>query len=437
MTRVAGIRRRRPAALVAITGFLVLAVLVTVAALAMRAPNGLPLSGGRTLYAAVPDIGNVRRHNEVRISGVRVGQVIRREVHDGVARLTLRLDGGTGAIPADSRVFIRGRGLLGQRYVELRLGRSTAALAEGATIKGDATTLTYGVPDALDTFDDETRHALGETIGELGKGLLGRGRGLNGAISAGPQVGADWLALTRAIYARSGALDRLTPSVAAFASQTAPAALDVAAALRPTARALRPLASERVAVRGTLTEAPQALAAAQPGLHEGRELVAALDRLARSARTNLTAAPAGMRAAAALLRDAPAPLRRLPHLLDATSSAVPDVLRVTRALSPALSPLQHALTTLREPVKTLGRYGCDIDNFAENWRDFLAYAVPGGGSFAPLSAIRVEALTGPGNITGAGKLTTSLGDPLVDNDPYPRPCRFSPGSAYPLTGGEE
>ena len=439
MTRAArrpSIRRPRPAYLVAITGFAVLAILIALVAFAVRAPSGLPLAGGQTLYASVPDIGNIRLHNEVRVSGVRVGQVTARDTHDGMARLTVRLDVDAGPVPADSRVFIRGRGLLGQRYVELRPGRSSAMLADGATIQGDDSTLTYGVPDALDTFDDQTRRALGATIGELGKGLLGRGRDLNDALHAGPQVGSDWLAITRAIYARPGALDRLTPSLRAFAKQAAPAADDITALLRPGTAALQPLVRERDAARAALAEAPRALAAAEPGLHEGRALLGAVDELAHSARSSLGSAPEGMRGTTALLRDAPAPLRRLPRLLDAGSASVPEVLRVTRGLSPVLQPLRHALHTLVSPVAKLGRYGCDIDNFAENWRDFLAYAVPGGGPFGPLSAIRVEPLTGPGNITGAGKLLTAP-DSLVDNDPYPRPCRFSPGSTYPLTGGKK
>jgi phospholipid/cholesterol/gamma-HCH transport system substrate-binding protein len=419
---------------VAATGLLVLAGLALVATIAFRAPNGLPFAATRTVHAFVPDVGNIRRHNEVRIAGVRVGQVTAKEVLGSRARLTLKLDGDVGALPADTKIFIRARGLLGQRYVELRPGSSRRVLANGAPLRGDAHTLTAGIPETLDIFDRQTRGALGDTIGELGKGMLARGRGLNDALRVAPQVTRDVHATVATLVARPVALRRLLPSIDRAAAAFQPAADDFAAGLAPAAAALEPLVDRRKQVRATLDEAPPALAAATPALVEARRLLAATRRLGDAARTTLPDAPAALRATSALVRDAPAPLRRTAGLLRTVRAAIPTVLRLGDRIAPVLAPLGHTLTTLRPVVGRLGRYGCDLDNFAENWRDFLGHGVPSGADFGPLTSIRMEIISGPGNIAGAGSALNAP-DQLVDRDPYPRPCRFSPGRVYPLTGG--
>lgn len=426
-------RERRPTT-VALTGLLVLLALAAISVLAFRAPNGSPLASSRTVFAVVPDIGNVRRHNEVRINGVRVGQVVQRAATAGSARLELKLDGDVGPVPVDTSIMIRGRGLLGQRYVELRLGRSSQLLPDGGTIRGNDTTLTAGVPDALNTFDDQTRRALGDVVGELGNGLLSRGADLGDAIADGPRAGTDFLAFSRTLLADNG-LRKLTPSLAAFAGATRPAARDLALTFDPAANALRPFSQERAAVRDALSAAPGALVAARPALDDGRRLLAATRQLAVAATRSLDPAPAALRSTSALLTAAPRPLRRAAGLLHATGQAVSPTLHLTTALRPVLRPLGRAFATATPAVGLLGRYGCDIDNFAENWRDFLSYAVPGGGKYGPLGTIRVDIIAGPESIAGGGEALKTSGA-LADRDPYPRPCKFSPGGSYPLTGGQ-
>src|SRR5207253_997437 len=143
--------------------------------------NGVPGRSYSTVYVEVPQIGNLLQHDQVRIAGVRVGQVERRSITpDGHTRLALQLEPGV-SLPADTTVAIRASGLLGARYVQLVPGRSTRVLASGSTIRAPGSSITIGLPEALDTFDAQTRGALGSTLGELGTGLLGHGTQLNDA----------------------------------------------------------------------------------------------------------------------------------------------------------------------------------------------------------------------------------------------------------------
>lgn len=426
-------RKRKPHAseerpfLTVVTGAAVLAVIGVLVLFAARSPDGAPGLDYTTIYASVPDPGNLQPHNEIRIRGVRVGQVIGVTAESGRALIELQLDPGTEPLPADTAVLLRGKGLLGQRFVELRPGPSERTLAHGDTIRGDADSLTAGVPDALETFDAETRGAMGDMLGELGRGLLGRGTELNDALRVAGPAGEDFRALVHTVLERPGAARRLLPSMELAAGAFDAAREDFAGALDPTARGLQPFVDRREAVESTLEEAPATLATAQSGLERGRRLLAAVTVFSRAARDVLPAAPAGLRETTALLDESPVPLTRTTALLRELDPAVPDVLRVTDELSPVLEPLRRAFDDLHPIITQLAIHGCDIENFADNWRSVLNQGVPGGGPIGPFTAFRVEALGGPESASGFVRPPDGV---RVDRESYATPCKYSPGARY-------
>src|SRR5205823_5992032 len=91
-------RRRRTdrerSLLVAAGGAAVLGVIALLIYVVVHIPNGAPFLGYKTLYADVPDPGNLQPHSDVRIAGVRVGQVIKVSSHRGRARVEFKLDPG-------------------------------------------------------------------------------------------------------------------------------------------------------------------------------------------------------------------------------------------------------------------------------------------------------------------------------------------------------
>jgi virulence factor Mce-like protein len=435
MTTSRGPRResKRPV-VVALTGLVVLAGIALVALIAARSPNGLPLVDYRTFYVSVPDPGNLQPHNEVRINGVRVGQVMKPQARDGRALMEVKLDPGTPALPADTKPVVRARGLLGQRYLELVPGKSQTMLADGATIEGGPTSLSYGVPDALNTFDVETRGALGHMLTGFGTGLLGRGDELNRAIEAAPPLGRQFEDVAAAVFAREGAAGRLLPSLRAGGSALDAAREDIAGSFSDASAALRPFNDRRQALQDTLEEAPPALSVAGPALEEGRHLLAATRSVAVAVNDTLPGAPAALRATTALLRESRVPLDRTAALLRTARPAVPAVLRITRSALPVLRPLERALDDLQPVVRAAGEHGCAIDNFAENWRSALGYGIPkpDGGVLLPsgriggLGTFRITAVFGPAAVQGGDAPPPALSRPNA----YPGPCEYSPGPRF-------
>lgn len=430
-TRRRRTNRERPLR-VAAGGFVVLAVLAGLVYLVARVPNGAPLLSYTTLYADVQDPGNLQPHSEVRIHGKRVGQVIDITSQRGRARVEFKLDPGAEPPPKDTAAFIRAKGLLGARFLDLRPGTSRALLEEGDSVRGDANALSLGVPEALTTFDAETRGALGEMAAEFGRGLLARGNELNQALRVSPAGARSARSLIDEILDRPGAARRFVPSLEQGAAAFDEAREEFIRMLPPMAKGMQPFYDRRQATRAMLAEAPSALGAMQSGLSEGRRLLTAARALSRAAAATLPRAPRGLRATTKLLRESDVPLQRTSTLLDALRPAVPNVLRITRSLSPNLDPLRRAFADLQRFSGDVAPASCDIENLADNLRSMIAWTQGPGGPIGPILGFRAEAILGPEAIGPAARAPDAVEAGSI-SEFYPAPCKHSPGKRYDLS----
>jgi ABC-type transporter Mla subunit MlaD len=408
------------------TGFLLL-----LGYIAVSSYNGVPGKSYDHVTVQVPRIGSLIAHDLVRIRGKRVGQV--RDITsrpDGSVELDLQLAKGT-AVPSDSRVMLRANGLLGARYVELIPGRSTTRLADDAVLRGTDAALTFGVADALDTFDSETRGGLSTMLGGLGQAVLGRGPGLNVALDEAASAIVPAQRLLGAVADQRG-LGRLLPSLDAAFGTLARSREPLGKLLRPASEALAPLDRQRAAVRATLRQAPGSLAAASRGLDQGADLLDAVHALAVDARPALRAAPTGLRSTAALLADARAPLRDARPLVAALGPAVPGALKLTKPLRLLARPLNASLSSLRATADEVAPHRCDIINFGVVFRSMTGMGSIGDGPAGPAMEFRLQAaVTPPEEVLGTTKLTG-----LVKRIGYPAPCQFlaTPYPSLPRPG---
>lgn len=386
-------RRRRdtpPPIPTAVGGLLVILGLCLLGWQALRVYNGVPLRDYQKVYVSTPEVGNLLSHDQVRIAGARVGQVLDRDLGpDGRPRIELQIEPDTD-LQADTRVAVRGAGLLGARYIELIPGRSVAQLPEGSTIKGDDDSFAFGVPEALDTFDKQTRGALGSMLGGLGQGLLGHGETANDAIVAVGTYARPFGEVAREILRRDGAARRLIPALDAAVAPLDANRRPLARLMGTTADAVAPFIDRRAQVRETLDEAPPTLAAMTPGLQAGTRLVGSVHRAATAANGLLPAAPGGLRALTVLLRESRTPLQRTSDVLDAAKPAVPGALKITRALSPVLKPATGMVSELVPTLRNVGDYQCDIVNFGLTMRSMTGFTQPGEGPNGPAQAFRLQ-----------------------------------------------
>jgi phospholipid/cholesterol/gamma-HCH transport system substrate-binding protein len=412
-----------------VRGGLVIAVVGVLVWLAVSAYNGVPFEGYSTFYVSVPQAGNLLQHDPVRIAGVRVGQVLSKTIGaDGRVRLTLQLEPGM-SLPADTTVAIRAQGLLGSRYVELIAGHSSRKLAPGATITAPAAALTYGVPEALDTLDAQTRGALGTTVRVLGKGMLGHGAQLNDTIRLDAPQMVPFQQLATTILSHPGAAQRLLPALDRMTSVLSASGERLARTFAPAATALAPVVSERAAVRAALEQAPSALQSADSGLTDAERLLDATRAVATAANGTLPYAPSGLHRLTALLAGSHPALERSTSLLQAAQPAVPAVLRITASLRPLLRPLLQGLRNLTPMLGQLAPYGCNIENFGAVFRSMTGFGGTGTGPHGPAMAFRLTVVPPAGQGFFGARDTSGL----TSRDGYPPPCKYL-ASSYPAVG---
>jgi virulence factor Mce-like protein len=399
----------------------VLALLLVVVYVAVTSYSGVPGRSYNTVYVSVPQTGNLILHDQVRIGGVRVGQVLGTTVDDsGNARVELQLDKDT-RLTRDTAVAIRANGLLGARYVELKPGRSRQTLAAGATIRGGADSLSFGVSEALNTFDKETQGALGTMVRGLGTGLLGRGQQLNDTIRVARDAMPRFKLLADTALARTGAPRRLLPSLEQGMTPLDENRRAITALFGPASDALAPLVDQRSAVQDLLDQAPSTLTVADSGLQAGVPLLAAARAVAKSADRTLPYAPAALRATTRLLRTSDKPLDRAGTLLDEVGPTVPAVLKITRSLKPVLPRLQDLLDETSPVLTKVAPHACDIINFATIFRSMTGFGGGGGeGPNGPAMAFRLQV------IAPAVGEALRIPDPagMVRRDGYPAPCKY-------------
>jgi virulence factor Mce-like protein len=272
---------------------------------------GHPTIGGKYEIDAIVTNGNqLRSGSPVRIAGVDVGQVTGVERGPGhTARIRLRINDNGLPLHKDATLKIRPRLFLeGGFYVDLRAGSPSAPeLSDGGTIPRPQTAVPVQLNDLLSSLDLSNRTSFRHTVHELDVALSGGGAKSFRRIA--PEI--------RPVL-------RDLAWVAEAARGTAPH--DVSQLIRSTARITGGLAANQSALAGLVSNLDTTAAALSSGDDALGRTVASLDRLLRAA----------------------------PPALTGLDSALPSVVRFSRAIEPGVRTAPRALRNISAAVTELG-----------------------------------------------------------------------------------
>ncbi len=150
---------------------------------------------------------------DVRLAGVNVGKVKKKELQKGAARtlVELELKNKYGPIPRDSKAILRQKTLLGETYVEISPGdRSKGNLPDGDTLPVTQVEPTVELDEIFEAFDKPTRDAFQEWVAELSKSIKGgRGQDLNDAFGNLEGFSVDGATLLKTLDQQEVAVRRL------------------------------------------------------------------------------------------------------------------------------------------------------------------------------------------------------------------------------------
>jgi virulence factor Mce-like protein len=421
----------RPTILIAAVGaLLVVLALITVA---LVAPRGVPGLKYYKLDAQFDDASQIADLSEVRMAGRHVGIVTSSELRDGKAIVKLQFFPGEKKVRADATARIRLKGLLGAKFVDVDPGSKGRVLASGSVLPIKQTSSAEELLDVLQAFDAKTRVSLQKSVRGLGEGFLGRGQDFNDYLRAGPRFYGGLHTLSEAILARQGAAARFAPSAETLAGSYDPVREELANGFAPQAKVLEAFTAERVALDRALVEAPPAVDALRRGLTAATPLLDETAGLARATTTITKTAPAALRETTKLL-DATAPaLRASTPLLDRLATAVNPTIDFLDRVAPVISPTIKVLLNNLPPLRELGGRGCDVLDFAKNWRSTLGFGVATGTD--PLSTLDGPQGSLGNSINSLRVVPARVVQPdvlLADNPPkeghqlgrnaYPAPC---------------
>jgi virulence factor Mce-like protein len=261
-------------------GAVTVLIVVVAVFLAYQANTGLPFVPTYKVSAELPNAASLVPGNDVRIGGVRVGQVDQvtpQQNDDGSvsAKVDMKLDTEQDPLPEDSTVVVRSRSALGLKYLEINRGRSSQGFPQGATIPVTAARPEpVEIDQVFNTFDEPTRRAIQVNLTEFGNALAGRGANLNAAIGELRPLLERLEPVMRNLAAPQTGLARFVSALAAAAAEAAPVAevqAQLFVALDRTFGAFAEVA--RPFIQETISKTPETLDTATETLPEIRPFV--------------------------------------------------------------------------------------------------------------------------------------------------------------------
>jgi phospholipid/cholesterol/gamma-HCH transport system substrate-binding protein len=148
--------------------------------------GSVPLAAkGYRVAAPFPEATTLAQEADVRISGVKVGEVKTKDLDlsGNATKVVMEIKAKYAPLPVDTKATLRQKTLLGETYVELTPGsRSADKIPDGGSLKPGAIGDTVQLDEIFRSFDPQTRRAFQTWFDQQGKAVGQRGADLNAAL---------------------------------------------------------------------------------------------------------------------------------------------------------------------------------------------------------------------------------------------------------------
>jgi virulence factor Mce-like protein len=345
-----------------LVGTMILAVGLIGVLLSYNANRGLPYVPVYEISIDVPDAAElVRGGSEVRVDGARVGLVKditpepgRRSGQKAFARIKVSLDKELEAIPADSRVQVRPRSILGAKFLDLRIGHSKKTIPAGGVLAITQAQPIVELDEAFNVFDRETTRGIRSGINSLGDALAGRGSALNEGIGAAGHLMAPLQRVTRTVVDPSTDLEGFIRGIVEFNQALEPVAGTLGSLFDRGATTLAAIDAAGDSLGRAIAELPATETTGTRALLRLRPVLDDATAIVTEIRPGTRLLPSASRRIAAALVEGTKTVRDRPGL----GNVIRSFARVTRAIdtgraSAALRDLVAAVQSLGTALKTI------------------------------------------------------------------------------------
>ena len=400
---------------------------------------------GYRVQVAFPEATTLAEQADVRIAGVSVGKVVRKDLDEGGNRTlaTIQLDRAYAPIPSDSHTMLRQKTLLGETYVELQPGRSDRKLAEGGRLPDGQVAKTVELDEIFDALDPKTRDAFRTWQQELGRGIEGRGRDVNAALGTLPGFAADADDVFGVLDSQQGAVQRLVKNTAVTFGALNENEAQLRNLITSSKRVFDATASQNESLAETIRIFPVFLDESKATLARLKTFSRDTDPLIQDLRPVARDLKPTLHDVHALAPDLESFFENLDPLIRASRTGLPATSRILRGLKPMLGELGPFLSQVNPILQYLELNQSQVSDFITNGAAPLADTTtsPSGGvghylrQFGPAglesAAIYRERL--PSDRGNSYLAPTALNDPrMADFHIFPNfDCKPSGGETKP------
>jgi ABC-type transporter Mla subunit MlaD len=411
-----------------LVGAVTLLVVNVATVLAWFANRGLPFVPTKEVRVELANGANLLPGNEVREGGYRIGIVSDMQpvpLKDGRvgAIVKLKIDEGKAEFPADTRVAIRPRSVLGLKYVEIQRGTSNRILRNGDTIPVNQTRYPVELDEFQNIFDEKTRDGTRRNLRGWGDALAQRGASLNRTIEELPRFLRHLEpVMTTLDEAR---IDRFFGELGDFTRVTAPVATRYSHGFQAGADTFEAWSRDPQALQATIAKSGPTMAIGTRSLRTQRPFLSALRDFSIALDETAQELPRTLPRIIPALETGIPVLRRSPQINEQTTKTLATLKDLMEApgTGAAFRGLTVTTATLNPLVRFLGPYVTVCNYFNYSWThvaEHLSEPDPTGGSQRTLSNQAGQQVDNTEGSPSKGQRTgvTSL------------------GAAYPANGGE-
>jgi virulence factor Mce-like protein len=387
--------------------------------LAFGGPIPLAPKGYR-FQASFSEATQLAKEADVRISGVSVGKV--KEIDttpSGRAVTVMEIDKKYAPIPKDTRAILRQKTLLGETYVELSPGHTSAGmLPENGSLKVAQISDTVELDEILSTFDQKTRDAFQTWMQSQAVAINGRGKDLNDALGNLAPFAVDTTTLLKILNAQdtdvrnvvSGTGD-VFDALTARDDQLAQLMTNSNRVFETTAQRDEDLKALFRVLPTFETESEKTVKRLTAFAKNTNPLVDQLHPVARELSPTLQELQG-------LAPDLKALFTDLDPLIDASERGLPAVQDFLKQLSPFLGELDAPLAQLNPLLSFVGDYKSELTSFFANVVASTQASTPTNGE--PLHYLRT---LNPVNLENLAIYPRRL--PTNRPNPYQKPLAFN------------
>ncbi len=349
---------------------------------------------------------------DVRISGVRVGRVVKLSEGAGRTQATMEIDPRYAPIPRDTRAILRLKTLLGETYIELTPGdRRSGTLPDRGRIPNTQIASTTELDEVTRALDARTRQDLQRFVHGLAVGLAGRGQDLNYALGNLPALTDSGTTLLRTLDSQQRAVRKLVSDSGVVFGALGRRQGELTALVRAGDRVLSTTAARDRDLAETVRILPVTLAELRPTLEQVRLLSGEAAPVVRDLRPGARALAPALQDVAILspqLRDLFGDVDRV---IAASKRGAPALTRILDAAHPVLRLLVPVLREAQPVVDYLALYKEElVSQIAGVAASTQAEQAVGGAH--PLHYIRVVApFTSEGPATQGKRLGSNRHNP--------------------------